>query len=172
MTGRIELDIPYDFSDSDKKAFATRYASLLKFNSLILNELETTFKNQNLDESYPLILKKLKMIMKEEIVIKYQLPFGLLRKELNHLLIKYKKGAKIITDEEDSVIHYLTYPLRNSCLLRVREHDNIVVSIEPYKSPFVFYLPEEIECTKEEIQDGYLNISYKPDEDTYRVKIS
>lgn len=167
---RINLVIPHEFSNSDKKAFAARYTALLKFNNFMVNEFETTFKGQNLNNVYPLILKKLREVMETDITIKYQLPFRLLQKELTHLIFKYMEGSKILLDEKDAVVQYLTYPLKNSCYLRTE--NDIVVDIDPYKSPFVFYMPEDVAFTKEELKESFLNISYKPEEDIYRIKIS
>jgi len=167
---KIDIIIPYEFTDTDKKAFAARYAALLKFDALMLNEFNTTFKDLDLNKSFPLLLKKLKEKMEEDIAIKYQLPFGLLRKELTHLIIKYKKGSKILLNEDEYVVQYLTYPLKNSCFMRL--DGDFVIDIEPYKSPFVIYIPETMKFTKDELKDRFLNISYKPEEDIYRVKIS
>jgi hypothetical protein len=167
---KLDLVIPYEFTGSDKKAFAARYTALIKFNNFMVNEFETTFKGQNLNTVYPFLLKKLREIMASDIAIKYQLPFGVLQKELTHLIFKYMEGSKILLDEKDAVVHYLTYPLKNSCYLRTE--NDIVVDIEPYKSPFVIYMPEDAAFTKEELKDGFLNISYKPEEDVYRIKIS
>jgi hypothetical protein len=167
---KLDLVIPYEFTNSDKKAFAARYTALMKFNNFMVNEFKTTFKDQNLNNVYPLLLKKLREIMEADIAIKYQLPFGVLQKELTHLIFKYMEGSKILLDEKDAVVYYLTYPLKNSCYLRTE--NDIVVDIEPYKSPFVIYMPDGTAHTKEELQEGFLNISYKPEEDVYRIKIS
>jgi hypothetical protein len=167
---RIELNIPYEFTEADKKAFNSRYEALLKFNSVMLNEFNTTYKGQNLFRCYSQLLMKVKEVSKKDIVIRYQLPFGLLQKELVHLMVKYIKGAKIYTKIDDTYIQYLTYPISNSCFLRVE--NDVVKAIEPYKSLFVINLPDTVTYTKEDLKDSYLNLSYKPSEGNYRVKLS
>jgi hypothetical protein len=33
-------------------------------------------------------------------------------------------------------------------------------------------MPDDVAFTKEELKDGFLNISFKPEEDVYRIKLS